>query len=422
MHVSLRAAKTATVLGAVLAIGSATAATAGATTVRSAAATTPPSAAATSSSPWSQTDYNAAQSRANLTEQTLTRATVGKIQYLRSVTAPPIPSTGCFTGPAVIAPVLTGGSLYAITSGVLTKYNPATGGIIWLRNPDPSFSTVYTSLAVADGLVVVGEIDCGSVSDPNGTIQAFNAATGALVWSQPITPDGGALSQLVVSGGYVVASGTSPGGGQPVSVHKLATGALVWYRLTNPCARGDVLVDAQVVIAYTCSSANVEKLVGSNLATGARIWHISGNWQLQRGDTDTTAGRHVFVTNPSGSVVSLNPLTGNTQYALAGASDVLAVDASQAYASCGTNGVCAYDSATGSLRWQENTPVSPALAAEAGGVLYVDLGYALNTATGQTLADLWQPYSPATALVIGDGRIAAVTDPRIVDLYGLPGS
>jgi hypothetical protein len=45
-----------------------------------------------------------------------------------------------------------------------------------------------------------------------------------------------------------------------------------------------------------------------------------------------------------------------------------------------------------------------------------------NTATGEFLVQLWQPFSLATALVIGDGRIAAVTDPRIIDLYGLPGS
>ena len=54
-------------------------------------------------------------------------------------------------------------------------------------------------------------------------------------------------------------------------------------------------------------------------------------------------------------------------------------------------------------------------------MLYLDQGDALDTATGKTLAALWGP-SAATALAVGDGRIAVVTDPRIVDLYGLPGS
>ena len=44
-----------------------------------------------------------------------------------------------------------------------------------------------------------------------------------------------------------------------------------------------------------------------------------------------------------------------------------------------------------------------------------------DTGTGQLLAVLWQAVT-ATSLVIGDGRIAAVTDPRVLDLYGLSGS
>ncbi len=84
------------------------------------------------------------------------------------------------------------------------------------------------------------------------------------------------------------------------------------------------------------------------------------------------------------------------------------------------SGLCAYDSAAGTLRWQVTIPgSSPALAAEAGGILYLDQGMALNTKTGRTIKVLWQN-ATATSLVIGNGRIAAVTDPRIVDLYGLP--
>jgi hypothetical protein len=112
-------------------------------------------------------------------------------------------------------------------------------------------------------------------------------------------------------------------------------------------------------------------IIARNLTTGATLWSQTGNWVLQRGDSDTTAGRHVFAINPSGTVVSLDPLTGKTQYSLAGAASVLAVDASQAYGACGTNSVdvCAYDSTTGSQRWQVepfNSPF-PTPAAEAMG-------------------------------------------------------
>jgi len=430
MHVSLRTAKTATALGIALATVAVTGAAASAAPVSpvAAGAARVSPAAATASSPWSQTDYNAALSRANLTEQTLTAATVGHIGYLRSVTAPPSPGFCGENVPSqgIVAPLLTGGDLYAATNGRITKYNAATGAIIWRRNPDPTFSTLYESLAVAGGLVVVGELDCGSVSSPAGTIQAFSATTGAKVWSRPMDRFDDALQTLVVTGGLVVAAGSSAFG-LVVTVHKLATGAMVWARGANCLVNPPPLMVVGQVVITPGSCATTGSIIARNLTTGATLWTRTGNWVLQRGDSDTTAGRHVFAIDPTGTAVSLDPLTGKTQYSLAGAASVLAVDASQAYGACGTNSVdvCAYDSTTGSQRWQVepfNSPF-PTLAAEAGGVLYLDKGDALDTATGKELTALGGGFpTPATALAVGDGRVAAVTDPRVIDLYGLPGS
>src|SRR5215472_8400296 len=183
----------------------------------------PAAAAGTSPrSPWSQTNYDSAQSRANLTEDTLTRATVTKVSYLRSLVAPldPPPQLGCATD-TVVTPVLTGGAMYAVASGRLTNYNPATGAIIWRHRLTAGLdgtSLDNQALSVAKGLVVIGENSCGSASDPNGFIQAFTATTGALKWSKPISPGGGALGAMVVSGAFVAAAGSSPGGGNVVSV------------------------------------------------------------------------------------------------------------------------------------------------------------------------------------------------------------
>ncbi len=403
-----RTAKIATVLAAVLAALTGM----GATAV----------SAGTTTGPWSQTSYNAAQSRANLNEQILTRTTVGKVLHLRDITPPPADTTGC-SAPGIVAPVLTGGRLYAVANGRLTKYNPATGTVIWQRTPDPTFSVYFRSLAVAGGLVIVGELDCGSVSDPNGFIQAFNASTGALVWSTFITPNrNGALMQLVVSGGYVVAAGASDGGGDVVSVRKLTTGASVWYRETDYCGGGgNVLVAAQLVMSIACAQ-NAASLTANNLATGALAWSRPGVWGLQRGDTDASTGRHLYATNPNGTVVSLNPLTGKWQYQLAGATHVLAVATSRVFADCGSLGVCAYSITSGSRQWNAQPGSATDLAASAGGVLYLDQGLALNTGTGAIMATLWVG-SQASALAVGNGRIAVVTGPagQVLKLYGLPG-
>ena len=52
------------------------------------------------------------------------------------------------------------------------------------------------------------------------------------------------------------------------------------------------------------------------------------------------------------------------------------------------------------------------------------LGEALNPATGQKIATIWNyNFHPVTAVAVGDGRIAVVsrTDQRVLDLFGLPG-
>jgi outer membrane protein assembly factor BamB len=381
--------------------------------------------AASSPGNWSQADYDSAQSRANLTEHALTRTTVNRVRYLRSVVSPADlpPRQGCARN-TIVTPVLTGGRMYAVANGRLTKYNPATGTIIWrhqLKAGNVGTSLNYQALSVADGLVVVGENSCDSVSDPNGFVQAFKATTGARVWSEPITPLGGALVQMVMSGAYVAAAGVSPGSGQVVSVRKLATGALAWDRVTNSCAPASVLVIDQLVISSQCGQNLAETLKANHLTTGARAWSRPGVWQIQRGNLGGATGGHLYATDPSGAIVDLNPATGTTQYTLTAATTVLAVDASQAYADCGSLGVCAYSTATGSRKWnvQPGTP-TPLLAAEAGGVLYLDQGPALNSSTGLTITTLWS--GAATALAIGNGRMAAVTDPRVLDLFGLPGS
>jgi outer membrane protein assembly factor BamB len=428
-----KAAKVATTVSIALATLSATGAAAGAASVMPAAARgTAAKPVAAASSPWSQTDYNAALSRANLTEQTLTAATVGNAGYLRSVASPPPPISGfCNNVPdqGVVAPSLVGGALYAMTDGRLTKYNAATGAIIWQSNPDPTFSQTYQSLAVAGGLVVVGALNCGSVSQPQGTIWAFNASNGARVWTK-LVPRQGNLQSLVVSGGFVVAAGSSDGSGLIVTVRKLSTGASVWTRGGGAdCSFFPLplmVVDQVVIAPGPC--ATTPRIIGRNLTTGATLWQRIGTFTPLRGDSDSTTGRHVFAINPGGTVVSLDPLTGKTQYSLAGAANVLAVDGSQAYGPCGGGSnlqVCAYDSGTGSLKWQAKPEIfsEPTLAAEAGGVLYLAEGYALDTATGKTLTTLWDPFDLlATGLAVGDGRVAAVLDRRVVDLYGLPGS
>src|SRR5262249_7398369 len=134
-------------------------------------------------------------------------------------------------------------------------------------------------------------------------------------------------------------------------------------------------------------------------------------------------GKHLYATDPTGTVVDLNPRTGQAGYSLRQAVTVLAVDNSRVYATCGSQhqNLCGYNIGTGALAWQDTQLLgTPKLAAEADGVLYLNYGAALNTATGKRTTRIWPINPPRTALAVGDGRIATVTG-RKINLYGLPG-
>jgi len=383
-------------------------------------------AAAAAGGRWGQTDYNAAQSRANLTEHVLTRATVGRVRYLRGMASPvnPVnpPGGSECENTSVVAPVLTGGGLYAVANHWPTKYDPATGRVLWRRRgPDPFFEELPEALSVAGGLVVVGGLAvCDSASGPGGFVQAFRASSGAPVWLQG--PGQGVIQHMVVSGRYVVTSGDTAADGNTVAVTSLRTGAQVWSRTQDDCCLGMSLVVAGLVLSTASTDQGVhQELIARRIGTGRTVWTRPGTWVLQRGDTDAASGRHVYATNPAGIVAGLNPRTGTTSYALPGAAQVLAAGPVRVYATCGSLGVCGYAAATGRRLWHASPGFVPAMAAEAGGVLYLDQGPALNIANGRTLATLWADVT-ATSLAVGDGRIAVVTDPRVLDLYGLPGA
>jgi outer membrane protein assembly factor BamB len=213
-------------------------------------------------------------------------------------------------------------------------------------------------------------------------------------------------------------------------VLNLSNGKLVWSNFG--CLEGDTegpLVVGQMVISYSCDNQSNASVDANSLATGTLAWSLPAGWTFQSGDLSGSAGKHLYATDPSGAVEALNPQTGNMEYSLSGAVTVLAVDLSRVYATCGgPNGyVCAYNITTGAQEWQNTQPmvISTTLAAEADGVLYLDVGEALNAATGKIIKALWQVTNfntPPTALAVGDGRIALVNDPRVLDLFGLKGS
>jgi outer membrane protein assembly factor BamB len=375
--------------------------------------------AASSAPAWSQTDSNAAASRANHHETTLTGNTAAGLVIQRGFPAPAGP-VGC-GAVGNSAPVLTSAHLIKVANGVLSSYSVATSTLLWSATLDATDSTIYNAVAVAGGVVVVGGEDCGSQSDPNGIEQAFDETTGAPLWHTNTSPAGGALERLVVSGGLVVATGNSVGSGSIVSAHDLLTGAVVWFGVFEDCGlSGNVAVVAGEVVYSHCDADGADPVLeADDLTTGTPDWSRSGVWSVERGDTDAATSAHLLAVGPRGTLVDLVPQTGATQGAVTGAGHALVVGTKRVYATCGTWHVCAYALDTHEQLW--SVADTSTLAAEAGGVLYLADGKLLRVKAGSLIATVGR-LSHSKGLVVGNGRMARTYNDGSLVLYGLPGA
>jgi hypothetical protein len=379
-------------------------------------------AAAASSAPWYGSDFNAAHSRANTAESTLTPTSVRKVGHKRAITAS---AKGFFcidSSPSGPVDGLTevDGYTYTVANNVVTKARTSTGAVLWRRIVGKATGVIYgTDMAYSSGLVIVGGVDCGSVSDPLGALVAVNAGTGKVAWE--IAFDAG-LNDFVVSGGTIVTAGSTAGSGGVVSAWRVSTGKPIWHRQNDGLNRRVAVVGGVVITTAHEFGEGVQSMQGRSLATGAVRWTVNGSWGLQAGDLSGSAGHSVFVITSHGRLDEFNPVTGAFVGAYpTTARSVLAVDAARVYATCATPtiaaGVCAYSRSTRRQVWAKADASS--LAAVGGAVLYLADGTARNSATGATLKSLWT--GAATHLVEADSVVLAslAASATRVQVYGL---
>jgi hypothetical protein len=157
------------------------------------------------------------------------------------------------------------------------------------------------------------------------------------------------------------------------------------------------------------------------------VWRRTGDFVV-RGDRPGSDSTHVFTNS-----VALNSATGATRYPLVGATRVDAVGTNRVFGACGTV-VCAFGKATGARAWTSTIAASTdpigspsgiddnVRAAVAATLLYLPTGQVLNTGNGKLVTRLWT--GQAVAMSVGDGYVLAVpaSSPRVMDVYGLPGT
>jgi outer membrane protein assembly factor BamB len=376
---------------------------------------------------WTQADHDASGNRANTTATQITASNASTVSWLRGFTAPAFSpdSPGC--GEGWTTPVVVAKKAYAVASGRLTALDLVTGAQLWQRKIDPTDLSGSTVYAVTGGRVFVGQLSCQSMSDPLGSVNAYDAATGAPLWSQSV--DG--LVGVAVSGRLVLGAGSSAGSGDTLRVLDAATGAVVWQRLNTPTCGVDWRIVRDQVYYQDCNATgDPTAVVALRLADGVEAWRKATTLGADRGDRPGSDANVLVATNAgTRTTVVVDPATGANRFTATGMDQVDAVGTNRLFGSCGGSAgvagtICAVDRATGARSWtsriQAGFPQAP--AASAATLLYLPSGQVLNSATGAVVTRLWT--GQHSAVTVGNGYVVTVPGEfsRNLDVYGLPGT
>ena len=340
-----------------------------------------PVLAAPPASPWYQAGWNQSRTGSNPAAQQLTNAAVRSLHQVWSVRT----SEPCCGPPGTSAAVSARGITYVVGfDGSVRAVDAGTGAARWSGGASCLFGDKSPALHL--GVLVVASDAC-TPDDYNSHLTAYNAATGALLW----TRKGVAQTTAPLTTGGVVYTQTYVGGFtrtvvQAVDVH---TGRLIWQR-NEPF--GALAADSDSLLLSTSST-----LTALDLGTGAVRWSRSvagGHVLVSGGHVVVGGGGSVTAFSTSGTQQWTTPVYGSSPVQLAATASEVVAAATEGY-------VQALRLTDGGYSW--STSFSTDITAQptiAGGVVYVPVAaprsgavYALRDGTGATL---WSYTDPAT--------------------------
>jgi outer membrane protein assembly factor BamB len=333
----------------------------------------------------------------NQYENVLSPSTVGSLGLDWSYTT----GNGVYSSPAVANGVVYVGSgddkVYAL--------NASTGALLW------SYTTgnaVLSSPAVANGVVYVGSDD--------DKVYALNASTGAKLWSY--------TTGFFVESSPAVANGVVYVGSYDDKVYALnaSTGALLWSYTTGSYVTSAPAVANGVVYVGSIDD-NVYAL---NASTGALLWSYTTGYYVTF--APAVANGVVYVGSDDDKVYALNASTGALLWSYTTGS---AVESSPAvangvvYVGSDDGKVYALNASTGALLWSYTTgSVVYSSPAVANGVVYVgsedEKVYALNAATGALLWSYTTGNSVLSSPAVANGVVYVGSYDDKVYAFALP--
>ncbi len=155
------------------------------------------------------------------------------------------------------------GNLYAI--------DMATGHLAWPA-PVVTAGPVSRAIAASNGVIYAGS--GGAAATDPGTIAAYDASSGELLWTDPLEP-GNTATPMVADGSVFVAGGLDTDGSptHELSAFDAANGATKW---PSPFSvpTGAILLPGAVADGQVFAESTDGSMYVVDAATGALIWSI----------------------------------------------------------------------------------------------------------------------------------------------------
>ncbi|WP_204004839.1 outer membrane protein assembly factor BamB family protein [Virgisporangium aurantiacum] len=358
---------------------------------------------------WAQDGYGPGNTGVNPNEHTITTRNAGKLRYRWSVLSA-VTRSGCL---AQSAPVVAGRRLFLPDANGFAAYDAVTGQRLWRRNVG-IYDSETPKFAVSGNLLLSASNTCGSVSDPDVDLAAYDVATGAKRWS--VKRDA-PMAHMVVDRN-VVAVGGGDAGEDRVSVYRRSDGTLLWSAAELELA-ADVSADGRLLLART---GEKKGSMAVDIVTGKELWSTKARWTVAAADP---AGERFIVGDATGKLHALDARNGNTVWSAGGiaredGTATIAVDDTRIYATHDTH-LIALDAKTGKKIWDQEFLSNPlGQPTVAGGVVYApieDGWLAIRDArTGDDLDDLPLVGDVHGHAVVTGGHLY-VTNGRVLDVF-----
>ncbi|MBB4696297.1 outer membrane protein assembly factor BamB family protein [Paractinoplanes abujensis] len=337
---------------------------------------------------WEHPGYDAEDSFYNPNESKINASTVGTLTRRWSVALRRQEEPSC-SGPS--APVVAGGSVLATDEKGISSYSALTGRLTWSFDwTDPGDSHT-PSIAVSDGVVVLGSGGCNSASDPDGRLVALDLTSGRVKWRHELDPP---VGSFVVDRGMIVVSGESSSDEAVTVGYRAADGRAMWqkpgYESSSVSSAGRILVTK----GRSTSAISV--------TTGAVIWTQPVSLYAE----SATPTR--FLVTDAATLRLVDAATGALLWVATGQqSKLLATDGRRIYRAANRT-VSALDLRDGRTIWTRTLPVPASQPVRAGGLLYTG-NAVLSAASGAVV----KRHDGASVVIgghlysVADGRLAA---------------